>query len=417
VDSASTTVFSVSDQGTTTLTNLSVTDATATSTIAGGLDVLAINQTGSATSTFAQGIDVAAGCFAIGGVCLSAAGLGGVTTLDGLTDVDTSGVTFGNVITYDGVNWVDTATSTLKIALSDTTGTLAVNRGGTGVTTLDDVLGTANEITVTSGANTIIGGDLTLSIPALFNIQQASTTQFSAGIATFGETASSTFGANGLLTLTTNGLSLNGSTVTDFVGDATISLSSGNLRVVDVTCTDCLNATEIEDIYLVNNADDTTSGVLTASSYLSTGSGTSTLTNLWTAFLQAGTLIETPYFNATSTSASSTIAHGLNVGAINQTGSATSTFAQGIQIAAGCFQDSTGNCIPSGNATAISDLTDVTITTAIFGDQLQYNGSAWVNIATSTLKIALSDTTGTLAVNRGGTGVTTLDDVLGTEPV
>lgn len=75
------------------------------------------------------------------------------------------------------------------------------------------------------------------------------------GQTSFGETATSTFGTNGLLTLTTNGVSLNGSTVTDFVGDATISLSSGNLRVVDVNCTDCLNATEIEDIYLLDDGD------------------------------------------------------------------------------------------------------------------------------------------------------------------
>ncbi|HEC66958.1 MAG TPA: hypothetical protein ENI23_16910, partial [bacterium] len=65
--------------------------------------------------------------------------------------------------------------------------------------------------------------------------------------------ASSTFTA--LLNLSTSGLSLNGNTVTDFVGDTTISLSSGNLRVVDVNCTNCLNATEISDIYVLSAGD------------------------------------------------------------------------------------------------------------------------------------------------------------------
>jgi len=42
---------------------------------------------------------------------------------------------------------------------------LAIVNGGTGASALDDVVGTANEITVSAGANTIIGGDVTLSIP------------------------------------------------------------------------------------------------------------------------------------------------------------------------------------------------------------------------------------------------------------
>ena len=49
---------------------------------------------------------------------------------------------------------------------TDITGTLPVGNGGTGVTSLDDILGTANEITVGAGANTIIGGDATLSLPS-----------------------------------------------------------------------------------------------------------------------------------------------------------------------------------------------------------------------------------------------------------
>jgi len=110
-------------------------------------------------------------------------------------------------------------------------------------------------------------------------------------------------------------------------------------------------------------------------------------------------------FNATSTTASSTISHGLNVLAINQTGNATSTFTQGIDLSAGCFAIS-GTCITGGGASAINDLSDVTITSAVFGHQLQYDGGAWVNVATSTFKIALSDTTGTLQVSSGGTGAT-----------
>ena len=42
---------------------------------------------------------------------------------------------------------------------------LSVASGGTGVSSLDDVVGTANEITVTAGADSIIGGDVTISLP------------------------------------------------------------------------------------------------------------------------------------------------------------------------------------------------------------------------------------------------------------
>ncbi|MDP3993771.1 MAG: hypothetical protein Q8P75_02195, partial [bacterium] len=50
-------------------------------------------------------------------------------------------------------------------------------------------------------------------------------------------------------------------TFDSFTDDATLENNSGDLRVVDVTCTDCLNATEIEDIFLLN-AGDTATGLM-----------------------------------------------------------------------------------------------------------------------------------------------------------
>jgi hypothetical protein len=58
--------------------------STATSTFAGGLDVLAINQTGSASSTFANGINLSTGCFAISGTCIGS-GSGSGTVNSGTT--------------------------------------------------------------------------------------------------------------------------------------------------------------------------------------------------------------------------------------------------------------------------------------------------------------------------------------------
>ncbi len=87
---------------------------TATSTFAGGLDVLAINQTGSATSTFANGIDLAAGCFSINGTCVG--GGSGASTFLALTDTPSSYTagsllfTSGSAVSEDNANlfWDDT---------------------------------------------------------------------------------------------------------------------------------------------------------------------------------------------------------------------------------------------------------------------------------------------------------------------
>jgi len=54
-----------------------------------------------------------------------------------------------------------------------------------------------------------------------------------------------------------------GDTYTDLAGDGTLSVVSGALRVIDLTCTNCIGETEISDVYLVNNAADSTSGILT----------------------------------------------------------------------------------------------------------------------------------------------------------
>ena len=58
--------------------------------------------------------------------------------------------------------------------------------GGTGVTSLSNVLGTTNQVTVTNGTARVIGGDITLSLPQ--NIHTAATPQF-AGLTLTGRQA------------------------------------------------------------------------------------------------------------------------------------------------------------------------------------------------------------------------------------
>lgn len=168
-----------------------------------------------------------------------------------LGEVATTTITGGTGLTFSGTPGflLGGSNTTLSVDASQTqiteigtitTGvwngtTIAVANGGTGATTLDDIVGTANQLTVTNGASTIIGGDVTLSIPALFDIQQASTTQFSAGIANFGLTATSTFDGIGSLTLPA-GASL---TVTDLTSALTLTGAGGTFA--EYTGTSCTN--------------------------------------------------------------------------------------------------------------------------------------------------------------------------------
>jgi len=96
----------------------------------------------------------------------------------------------------------------------------------------------------------------------------ASTTMFSVyNSAFFGSTATSSFDSAGVLTLIGN-LVFDSQTFDSFTDDATLSNNAGDLRVVDLNCTNCIGATEISDVYLLNNADDSTSGSLTATEFI-----------------------------------------------------------------------------------------------------------------------------------------------------
>ena len=71
-------------------------------------------------------------------------------TLDGLDDTNLSSPSDGELFSYNGSEWVNVATSTLNLALSDTTGTLTVTRGGTGLTSVS-----TGDLLYASGADTL----------------------------------------------------------------------------------------------------------------------------------------------------------------------------------------------------------------------------------------------------------------------
>ncbi|MFC1678502.1 beta strand repeat-containing protein, partial [Patescibacteria group bacterium] len=95
-------------------------------------------------------------------------------------------------------------------------------------------------------------------------------------------------------------------------------------------------------------------------------------------------------------------------------GTATGTGGYGFRDSDGILQykvrDGTWANVGSSTVGSLNEVFDVNVDSAVYGDLLMYSGSNWVNVATSSLKIAISSTTGTLFVDRGGTGLTSVDN-------
>jgi hypothetical protein len=71
------------------------------------------------------------------------------------------------------------------------------------------------------------------------------------------------------------------------------------------------------------------------------------------------------------------------IGVIEVSGGATSTFGGSIDVTSGCVAVN-GVCLSNG-ATQLSDLSDVALSAPTAGDVFLYNGSSWVDVATSSL--------------------------------
>ncbi|MFC1775632.1 tail fiber domain-containing protein, partial [Patescibacteria group bacterium] len=204
--------------------------STATSTFAGGVDLAALNITGSATSTAANGINLTAGCFSINGTCLDTSGgvWGSITgTLSNQTDLQsaldaklslsdwygttTSDIAEGTNLYYTDARvntlinasstiWNNNTESSLESFLSGVTNvftnndTIGVANGGTGATTfaqgwLHSTGGTSaltastsptvNYITATSTATSTFAGGVDL---AALNITGSATSTAANGI-------------------------------------------------------------------------------------------------------------------------------------------------------------------------------------------------------------------------------------------
>jgi hypothetical protein len=275
--------------------------------------------------------------------------------------------------------YVLSATSTLGIAISDTTGTLSVSRGGTGSTTLTGLL----KGNGTGGIQTAIPGNDYL-ISALTSI--GPTNQTTTGPAV--TLATSTSVTNGM----TSAISIvgSGSTLTFTPSQSgTLTAGGGGTGISNPTAAGVLVGSYAGGSY--QQLATSSLGLLTTN--VAEGSNLYYLDSRVQSFVHASTTIPKVYTSNTFTntntfSGSSIFNGGVTIGSLNGPLDARNGVV-GATSSIGVLYGGTG--LTSGPS---------------FGQLLIGNALGGYTLsATSTLGISLADTIGSLGVSRGGTGV------------
>ncbi|RMD50718.1 hypothetical protein D6827_03550, partial [Candidatus Parcubacteria bacterium] len=285
----------------------------------------------------------------------------------------------------------------VNLASTNITGTLGVGNGGTGVTSLSDILGTANQVIVTSGTGRVIGGNVTLSLPQ--DIATTSRPTFAGADLSQGMTLSDTL---------------------KFIDNAGIKAVDDTLYFFDksggikfkLLLSDVPNNDEVLKV---------TSGVASwQADATSTGGGGGH------SIRSAGTLIS----SAVNVVDFGSIFNVVNQGAdsvtvdLSTTGSGNIVLATNPTITAPTIGDFTNMQHDHSNAAnggqfPIDNLSNVTITNPTSGEVLKYNGTSWVNdvdatggggAPTSATYVTLS-TDATLTAERTLTGTTNEIDI------
>ncbi|MBY0310079.1 hypothetical protein K2Q16_02970 [Patescibacteria group bacterium] len=389
-------------------TRLSVsTSTTATTLVVGGSATIGnvLNVSGAATSTFGGTVNLTSGCFSINGVCVTNAGtvtsvnLGvptGFTTAGG--PVTTSGtLTLGYAAGYEGflsasgTNWnsfyntpstritagsglswsgntLNAAAGTIYLATTTTwtNGFLArVASNGTVDSVATSSLGLSAAFANSAQLAALLS-DETGTGQAVFNNAPTFT-----GTSTFNGIVATNITATG--TLAAARITMNGDSITDFTGVGLYIESNGALTV--------------------------------ATGSLGLGGGTVTSVNLGvpTGFTTAG--------GPVTTSGTLTLGYAAGYeGFLSASGTNWNSFynTPSTRITAGSGLSWSGNTLNAAAGTIY--LATTTTWTNGFLARVASNGTV-DSVSTSSLAIALSDTTGTLAANRGGTGVSALGGI------
>lgn len=155
-----------------------------------------------------------------------------------------------------------------------------------------------------------------------------------------------------------------------------------------------------------------TSAVIRVTAYVSIQKGTGTTAITWTARIRRGTTTGgTLIATATITSAVASAGNPVVVQGFDALGATAGQYVVTIQgsaangtvlfYAINAFELGGGGGV-GGGAAALDDLTDVTITTPVNTQILQYNGTAWVNVAAPSGGVTDGDK-GDVVITGGGT--------------
>ncbi len=280
---------------------------------------------GTATSTFGGGMNITDGCYAVDGVCIAGAA---PASYVGLTDTP-------NTLIAGALQFANATSS----ALTQSAGFVYRNdRLGIGTSTPTDTLTVVGDSTFTGGF-TVINSTSSLFVGGI---------NVTSGCVAVNGTCLT--GANTLDEL--NDVSLSSTTLGDYLqydGSVWRNVSAAALGLGDGT-------------YL-GLSDSPNSFVAGAIQYVNASN---------TALTQAADFVFTGTRLGIGTS--SPMATLSVVG--------NSAFVGGINVTSGCVAVN-GTCL--GGADQLGDLTDVTLATTTAGDLLQYDGVAWVNVASAAL--------------------------------
>ncbi|MES2014646.1 MAG: hypothetical protein V4437_02405, partial [Patescibacteria group bacterium] len=362
----------------------------ATTTISGPLSI-----TSSATTTLANGVNLSGGCFAINSTCITGGGGGSGTVNSG---------TQGQLAYYAANGTTLSATSTIFLS-----GTGNIGIGTTSPFSLFSVAG-----------NGFFNGDLTAA-----NVTATGTLSVS-GAATLATSLNGPLQANnGAVTATTSiGAVYGGTGLTSYsVGDVLYASSANTLARLGIGSTGQVlkvsgglpswgadatggsggvGAWATTSNSLAVYPTDTSNVVLIGASATSTTGNIFEVVgnSLFRGLLTAYNTISAPNFTATSTTVASTFPYA-------STTALTVSGTGGLQLATGLngpLQANAGLVSATSSIGTLYGGTGLTATPS-FGQILRGTGTGYALVATSTLGIALGDTTGTLNIATQASGI------------